>query len=82
MSEQITAACVETKKEPKKNKEDAEIVSIGIGRLLKLKYKIEALKKEALGGYAEELKDIKSACNHTNALLGELNDGTRGNGAG
>ena len=86
MSEQITAAksnpsYIEVEKDLEESEDQMKVVSIRAGRLLKLKHEIEALRKEALNGYAEELKEFKSACNHTNALLGELN-GTRGNETG
>ena len=84
MSEQITAAessysYADDEKIPEENQDRTKVVSISAGKLLKLKHKIKALKAEALHGYSQELKDIKSACNNTNALLGELNDGTGGN---
>ena len=65
-------------KKLEENQDDTEIISIRAGRLLKLKHKLRELRKEALSDYSKELKELKSACNNTNALLGELNDGTGG----
>ena len=66
----------------KKSQNEINVVSIKIGKLLKLRHKIQTLKTEALNGYCQELKELKSVCDNTNALLGELNDGTRRNKTG
>jgi len=86
MTEQSTAE--ETKiteangeKKPEENQDDTKIISIRAGRLLKLKHRIRELRIEALSDYHEELKELKSACNNANALLGELNGGTGGQNA-
>ncbi|MHA2426422.1 MAG: hypothetical protein ACXADB_00080 [Candidatus Hermodarchaeia archaeon] len=83
MPEQTTAAesnlPYDEDKNTEENPDSTKIISIKTGRLLKLKHKLKALREEALHGYHEELEEFKSACNHTNALLGELNDGTGGN---
>lgn len=65
-------------KKLEENQDDTEVISIRAGRLLKLKHKLRELRKEALSDYSKELEELKSACNNTNALLGELNDGTGG----
>ena len=83
MPEQTTAAesnlpYVDEEENPKENRDDRKVISIKTGRLLQLKHKLRALRKEALHGFTEELEEFKSACNNTNALLGELNDGTGG----
>ena len=84
MSEQTTVAesnlpHTDEEKDLEENPGGTRVVSIKAGRLLQLKHKLRALRKEALHEYSKELEELKSACNHTNALLGELNDGTGGN---
>jgi len=77
-AEETKMPVVNDEKKPKENQDDTEIISIRAGRLLKLKHILRELRNEALGDYSKELKELKSACNSTNALLGELNDGTGG----
>ena len=79
MVEQSTAldGQSEEKKDLEENQEDTKVITIRAGRLLKIKHILRELRQEALSGYSEELKELKSACNETNALLGELN-GTGG----
>lgn len=84
MPEQTTAAesslaYADDEKNPEENPDSTKVVSIRVGKLLKMKHKLKALRREALKGFPKELEEFKSACNNTNALLGELNDGTGGN---
>ena len=65
---------IDDKDKSEENQDDIEVISIKVGKLLKLKHKIKVLKAEALNGYSKELKELKLICNNTNALLGELND--------
>lgn len=81
-AEEIKIPEANGEKKPEENRKYTEIISIRAIRLLKLKHKIIELRKEALIGYFKELEEVKSACNNTNALLGELNDGTRGQETG
>ena len=87
MPEQLTAVepdlpDIDEEKKPEENQENTEIISIRAGRLLKLKHMIKELRTEALSDFSKELKELKLACNNTNALLGELNDGTGGQETG
>ncbi len=87
MPDQLTATKLDLshiteEKNLEENQEDTEVISIKTGRLLQLKHMLKALRKEALDGYSKELKEFKSACNNTNALLGELNDRAGGKNTG
>ena len=62
------------------NVED-NVLTLRQARLIRLKKKmarLRKLKKEALEGYASELKECKNAFNEANDLIGELNDAAGG----
>lgn len=57
------------------NQVDAEIVPIGIGKLLKIRHNISRLG--LLRSLSKELKEYKEACTEMKTLIGEL-DGIGG----
>ena len=69
---------VDDKKKSEENHNNTEVISIRAGKLLKLKHILRELRNEALSDYSKDLKELKTACNNTNALLGEINGQTGG----
>ncbi len=57
---------------PEENQEDAKIIPISIGKLLKIRHNISKLGM--LKCLSDELKEYKEACTEMKTLIGELND--------
>jgi hypothetical protein len=81
MSEEATAVNSETQDADDDQVIGGNVITLRKAKLIRLKKKMERLrklKKEALEGYAEELKECKGAFNEANDLIGELNDAAGG----
>jgi len=76
MSENVAEEIQVVEEKTEENQEDAKVVSISTGRLLKIRHNIRKLGM--LKCLSEELKDYKKACTEIKTLIGELDDITGG----